>query len=560
MSFYYLYVAKQTKTQKINIMTKIVFKDQLQHQNLIFPSSLEELIPQVHPARVVSQVVDNLNITALLEEYKGGGTSSFHPRMLLKVLIYAYLNNVYSSRKIEKQLYENINFMWLSGFAKPDFRTINYFRGKRLVGKFDDIFTQVVEHLHSEGFVSLKTQYIDGTKIESAANKYSFVWRGSVEKFDKRLREKVNKILKEIESVISSEEQEEVEDSFKKLSTEDFKQRVERVSRSINKNKGSSIYIKKRISQIKEESIPKLEKYDNHLQTMGERNSYSKTDTDATFMRMKEDAMKNGQLKPAYNVQISTENQIITNYGIYQRPADTATLIPYLKTFEHRYGAHSGTIVADSGYGSEQNYEYMIDNYMTPFVKFNMFHLEKKRKYRNNPFLPQNLYYNKEENYLVCPNEQKMTCDGKRKNVSDLGYVSYVDVYHAQNCQGCSLRSLCHNSMGNRKIELNHKLNSYKQIARDLLNSEQGLYHRRMRSIEPEAVFGHIKANSMFKRFSLRSIPKINVEFGLVALAHNIKKITKIKDNQLKTEKNISLNYFFSPYGSVEIYQVKIAA
>ena len=541
-------------------MTKIVFKDQLQHQNLIFPPSLEELIPQVHPARVVSQVVDNLNISSLLEEYKGGGTSSFHPRMLLKVLIYAYLNNVYSSRKIEKQLQENINFMWLSGFAKPDFRTINYFRGKRLVGKFDDIFTQVVEHLHSEGFVSLKTQYIDGTKIESAANKYSFVWRGSVEKFDKRLREKVNKILKEIESVISSEEQEEVEDSFKKLSTEDFKQRVERVSRSINKNKGSSIYIKKRISQIKEESIPKLEKYDYHLQIMGDRNSYSKTDTDATFMRMKEDAMKNGQLKPAYNIQISTENQFVTNYGIYQRPADTATLIPYLKTFEHRYGVQSGTIVADSGYGSEQNYEYMIDNYMTPFVKFNMFHLEKKRKYRNNPFLPQNLFYNKEENYLVCPNEQKMTCDGKRKNVSDLGYVSYLDVYHAQNCQGCNLRSLCHNSIGNRKIELNHKLNSYKQIARDLLNSEQGLYHRRMRSIEPEAVFGHIKANSMFKRFSLRSIPKINVEFGLVALAHNIKKITKIKDNQLKTEKNISLNYFFSSHGSVEIYIVKIAA
>jgi len=118
-------------------MTKIVFKGDFQHQNLILPPSLEELIPQVHPVRVVSQIVDSLDISALLEEYKGGGTSSFHPRMLLKVLIYAYLNNVYSSRKIEKQLHENINFMWLSGFARPDFRTINYFRGKRLVGKFD---------------------------------------------------------------------------------------------------------------------------------------------------------------------------------------------------------------------------------------------------------------------------------------------------------------------------------------------------------------------------------------------------------------------------------------
>lgn len=307
-------------------MTKIVFKGDFQHQNLILPPSLEELTPEVHPVRVVSQIVDNLNISDLLEEYKGGGTSSFHPRMLLKALIYGYLNNIYSSRKIEKQLHENINFMWLSGFAKPDFRTINYFRGKRLVGKFDYIFTQIVEHLHSEGFVSLKTQYIDGTKIESVANKYNFVWRGSVEKSDKRLREKVYTILNEIESVICVEEQEDLEGSFEPLSTEDFKNRVERISRKIDENNDSSKDVKKHIRQIKEESIPKLEKYEEHLNTMGERNSYSKTDPDATFMRMKEDAMKNGQLKPAYNVQISTENQIITNYGIYQRPGDTAHL------------------------------------------------------------------------------------------------------------------------------------------------------------------------------------------------------------------------------------------
>ncbi len=541
-------------------MTKIVFKDELQHQNLILPPSLEELIPQVHPARVVSQVVDTLNISALLGEYKGGGTSSFHPRMLLKVLIYAYLNNVYSSRKIEKQLHENINFMWLSGYAKPDFRTINYFRGKRLVGKFDNIFTQVVEHLHSEGLVSLKTQYIDGTKIESAANKYSFVWRGSVEKFDKRLREKVNTILSEIESVISAEEEEDVEDSFKSLSTEDFKQRVERISRSINENKDGSKDIQKQINQIKEESIPKLEKYEDHLKIMGERNSYSKTDPDATFMRMKEDAMKNGQLKPAYNIQISTENQFVTNYGTYQRPGDTATLIPYLKTFERRYGMQSKTIVADSGYGSEQNYEYMIDNDMTPFVKFNMFHAENKRKYKDNPFLPQNLYYNKEENYLVCPMGQKMLCIGKTKNVTDLGYVSYSDVYQAQNCKGCNMRGMCHKSIGNRRIELNHKLNSYKQIARDLLTSEQGLYHRSMRPIEPEAVFGQIKANAMFKRMRLRSIPKVNVEFGLVALAHNLRKIAKIKDNQHKLKDNLPLKEIFASYCRVEIYQMKIAA
>ena len=518
-------------------MTKIVFKGDFQNQNLILPPSLDELIPQVHPVRVISHIVDCLNISDLLSEYKGEGASSFHPRMLLKVLIYAYLNNIYSSRKIEKQLYENIHFMWLSGFSKPDFRTINYFRGKRLVGKFDSIFTQVVEHLHSEGFVSLKTQYIDGTKIESVANKYSFVWKGSVEKYDKSLREKVDMILREIESVVSDEEQEDIEESFKTLSTEDFKKRVDRISRRMNEN--SSKENGKQIKQIKEESIPKMEQYEDYLNIMGERNSCSKTDPDATFMRMKEDAMMNGQLKPAYNVQISTENQIITNYGIYQRPGDTVTLISYLKTFEDKFGEHSPTIVADSGYGCEQNYEYMFNNNMTPFVKYNMFHAENKKKFKNNPFLSQNLYYNKENDFLICPMGQRMNFIGKRKNVSETGYVSYLDIYQAQNCERCNMRGPCHKSQDNRKVEINHKLNYYKKTARDLLNSETGLYHRSMRPIEPEAVFGQIKANNLFKRFRLRSIPKINVEFGLVALAHNLKKIAKIKEeNQNKREKS----------------------
>lgn len=548
-------------------MTKIVFKGDFQHQNLLLPPSLEELIPQTHSVRVVSQIVDSLDISDLLEEYKGGGASSFHPRMLLKVLIFGYLNNIYSCRKIERQLYENINFMWLSGFAKPDFRTINYFRGKRLVDKFDNIFTQVVEHLHSEGFVSLKTQYIDGTKIESAANKYSFVWRGSVEKFDARLREKVNTILNEIESVESAQEQDDLKDSSTTLSTEDFKNRVERISKKISESNDYSKKAKRQIDKIIDESIPRFEKYDDHLETMGDRNSYSKTDHDATFMRMKEDAMQNGQLKPAYNVQISTENQFITNLGIFQRPNDTATLIPYLKSFEKRYGFQSEIIVADSGYGSEQNYEYMIDNDMIPYVKFNMFHVENKDKYKNNPFLPQNLYYNREGNYLICPMGQKMNFIGKRKNVSNLGYVSYSDVYRAQNCKGCNMRSLCHKSEGNRRIEINAKLCHYKQIVRELLTSPQGLYHRSKRPVEPEAVFGQIKANSMFKRMRLRSLPKVNVEFGLVALAHNIKKIAKmIEKNDLTGKKLSLLDIFtsflgvFASFGRVESYSAKIAA
>lgn len=163
-------------------MAKIVFKELTSNQNVLFPVSLSEKIASNHPVRVVNSVVDALDISSLLRAYKGGGTSSYHPRMMLKVLFYAYLNNIYSCRKIEKALQENIHFMWLSGNSTPDFRTINDFRGKRLKENIKSLFSAIVLLLQESGYVSLDVQYIDGTKVESASNRYTFVWRGSVER------------------------------------------------------------------------------------------------------------------------------------------------------------------------------------------------------------------------------------------------------------------------------------------------------------------------------------------------------------------------------------------
>ncbi len=234
--------------------------------------------------------------------------------------------------------------------------------------------------------------------------------------------------------------------------------------------------------------------------------------------------MGNGQLKPAYNVQISTENQFITNYGIYQRPGDTATLIPYLDSFETRFNRTSEEIVADAGYGSEQNYEYMRERQMEPYVKYNYFHMEQKRKMKRNIFHPSNLFYNADGDFYICPMGQKMVRCGTTKNVSDLGYISYSARYRAIRCEGCPLRGGCFKAQGDRTMEVNHSLNEHKAYARELLTSERGLYHRSMRPIEPEAVFGQIKAGHMFRRFALRSLAKVNVEFGLIAVAHNLRK------------------------------------
>lgn len=506
-------------------MAKIRFKSLTSNQCVLFPSNLLERIPDNHPVLIVNQVVDQLNIDCLLSKYKGGGTSAYHPRMLLKVLFYAYLSNLYSCRKIAKALQENIYFMWLSGNSTPDFRTINRFRGEGLKEDVKSLFTQIVLLLQQAGYVSLDVQYIDGTKIESASNRYTFVWRGSVEKNKSKLEDKIRSVLSLVDTHIEQDKQEEnVTESPKPIDSDLLHSKVKELNARLDKMDKIE---RKQVRQLQEEYLPRLEKYEEQLEKLGERNSYSKTDEDATFMRMKEDHMKNGQLKPAYNIQIATEEQFITNVGIYQRAGDTATLPSFLEDFEQAYGKQSKTVVADAGYGSEQNYEFMGNNNIEAYVKYSYFHKEQKRAWKKNPFAAQNLYYNKAQDYFVCPMGQHMVNIGKRKNKSDLGYISTLTRYRARNCHGCPLRGLYHKATGNRIIEMNYKLNQYKEKARERLLSEQGVYHRGKRCIEPEAVFAQIKHNHQWNRFRLRTLEKVNIEFTLVAIAHNLRKWTK---------------------------------
>ena len=523
---------KLITNSKQNDMAKIIHKIYNQNDSLLLPPSLGELIPANHPVRVVNDILDRFDISEIESTYKSGGTSSYHPRMLLKVVVYAYLCNVYSGRQMENFLCENIHFMWLGGMNRPDFRTINRFRSERLSGgRLDGIFTKVVELLSDEGFVSLNVQYIDGTKIESVANKYTFVWKGSVEKNKAKLIEKVRGVLSSAEEELAIEEATEVPDE---LPQEEFERRANNILSkmdSVGISKGKQ---RRSVEKTVADSVGKLNEYDRHLDTLGKRNSYSKTDPDATFMRMKEDAMNNGQTKPGYNVQISTENQFITNYGIYWRPTDTGTMIEYLESFKARYGRQSKEIVADSGYGSEQNYEYMFGEGITPYVKYNMFHAEMKRTRRENPFLVENMFYNAEKDFYVCPMGQHLEFAYKKEDTSDLGYISTKSVYISRNCSKCPLRGMCYKGkIDRRTIEVNHRNNHFRAKARELLMSEEGLMHRSKRPIEPEAVFGNIKFNHGFKRFRLKSTEKVSVEWGLVAIAHNLRKYIACKQGNM---------------------------
>lgn len=506
------------------------FKDYNQNQTILLPYSFDDLIPEKHPVRVIDQVVDSLNIQPLLKAYSKEGNPGYHPKMLLKVMLYGYMTNIYSSRKIELALRENINFMWLSSMTIVDHNTINRFRSDKLKDSFKEIFKQVVLMLANEGLITLKNIYTDGTKIEAQAGRYTFVWGKSIKTNKAKMLTQLEELWKYAQSIDNDDEPNPEPSEFKEISKEVIEKTVAKIDAKLLGNDKASSKSKAKLRYIKNNFVANLEKYEQQEAILGERNSYSKTDTEATFMRMKEDHMQNGQLKPAYNTQISTENQIIVNYTMHQNPTDTKTLKPHLEKFEQTYGVEIfnelETITADAGYGSEENYDALEDKGITGYVKYNTFEKEQDKNYqkKHKPFSKENLYYNQEEDYYVCPIGQKMHKTHQSQKTTEAGYKQNLSHYQAQNCQGCPLRSQCFKAKGNRSIERNHNLERHKQKTRELLLSEIGIQKRKQRSADVEPVFAQLKHNNGFRRFSLKGIKKVELEFGLMALGHNLRK------------------------------------
>jgi len=506
---------------------------------VLFPQRIDEDIAENDPVRIVDAIVGNLNLEDFKKLYRERGRSPYNPKMLLKVVIYAYMNNIYSCRKIEKRLLRDIHFIWLSGYNKPDFITINRFRN-RVKNEINNIFTQLVLILADKGFVSLDVEYIDGTKVESKANKYTFVWRKTVEKNRAKLMEKISVPLLQIDDVIAQDnvpDNDKVEFTPGQLTDVIYELKQSLGQSPAPKDKEQKKQLRERRKQIKELEAQrdKLNEYDGRLEQIGDRNSMSKTDSDATFMRMKEDAMNNGQTKPGYNLQISAENQFITDFALFPNPTDTLTLIPFFDSFLSRYHHLPSTAVADSGYGGEENYRFMDEAGMEAYVKYNRFHMERRHRYKPNPFHHDNFHYNADEDYYVCPMGQRMTRIGTSHSKTASGYRSENARYRAQNCKGCPLRCLCYKAKGDRRIiEVNHRLNQYKRKACELLTSEDGIKHRGRRCIEPEAVFGQMKSNMAYRRFRHFGKDKVTMDFAFFAIAFNIKKMCSKVEKQAK--------------------------
>ena len=503
----------------------MVFKQSHQGQLMLLPPNLDELVSADHPVRVVSSVLDKVDISELIAGYKPGGTTSYHPRILLKVLVYGYINNIYSSRKLEESVSSNIYFMWLSGMSKPDHNTINRFRSERLQKTLQPIFTQVVLLLCEEGLLNIKELYTDGTKIEANANRYTFIWGKSIGTNRNRIKEQLNSLWQYAQSIAAAEMDDTDPTTFEKIDAQKVTATIEKINAAL-KDKPVNKEVKQKLNYAKKTWPSALDKYEQQEKILGEnRGSYSKTDPDATFMRMKEDHMKNGQLKPAYNVQVSTNNQYIASYTIHQNTTDTNTLIGHLNNHIRHIKSKPNNITADAGYGSEQNYQWLEDKRITAYVKHNKFDRMQHADTRNKAsFTVDTLEYDEQKNQYLCPIGEPMKHIGWQIQETRGGYAQIIDSYRAKNCEGCFLREICHQQKGNRVIEVANNYRRLKEKAEKRLKTKKGIKKRKQRCFDVEPVFANIKNNHHFKRFMLRGIDKVAIETGLLALAHNLRK------------------------------------
>jgi transposase len=503
---------------------------------LKLPLNIECIIPNNDSVRLLGQIVEEMDLTEIYQSYSRFRNKQATPKQMLKILLYAYMNRFYSSRKIETVCKRDINFMYLlEGAHPPDHATIARFRSLHFAPVAKNILAQMTHILADNAEISFKNIFIDGTKLEAAANKYTFVWKKAVTKNQQKLMDKIPTLFQEVEelfgiklvygNLIKQHHLKKLWKKLKKLQTEEGITFVH----GIGKRKS---LLQKNMERLGE-YISRLKKYNQYLHIAGNRNSFSKTDHDATFMRMKEDAMKNGQLKPAYNVQFGVDSEYVVWITAGPQPTDTTTLIPFLEELQQKVGHVYPNVVADSGYESEENYLYLESKFQTAYIKPSNYEQSKTRKYKTDIGRRENMIYDAVSDSYLCSNHKKIIKTGTRKTKSKTGYISEKTCYACEECNGCSLKTKCIKG-NNSKVPLEERSKHFevsktfqqkREETQKRITTEEGKILRMNRSIQSEGAFGEVKADMDFRRFLCRGKQNILAESILLGLAHNVNKL-----------------------------------
>ena len=500
---------------------------------LKLPLEIGHTIPDNDCVRLLGQFVEELDLSDLYSTYSRVKENQVSPRQMLKIMLYAYHEHNYSSRGIEKACRRDINYMYLlEGRSAPDHATIARFRSIHFGQVADKYLAMTARYLMDLGEISGREIFIDGTKIEANANKYTFVWKKSVTKNQVKLLEKTALLVQEcVESYGLREiwHGQVKEKHLSKILRKLYKIKEEEGVGFVHGSGCRKTQLQKHIELLEEYSA-RLKEYSRKLEVLGDRNSYSKTDPDATFMRMKEDAMLNGQLKPAYNLQLGVDSGYISWLTLSPKPTDTSTLIPFLTGMEtalkHRYPV----VVADAGYESEENYSYLEDRGISAMIKPANYEISKTRKYKQDISRRENMPYNPDGDYYTCRNGCRLYAQGIHHQRTASGYVRKQAVYRCYECAGCPHRAECLKGKNwkipeeerFKKLTVSRKFERQRKECLDRITSEEGIQLRVNRSIQAEGAFALWKEDGAFRQFLCRGQANVYAESVLMAIAQNL--------------------------------------
>ena len=534
--------------------------------------------------------MEDLDFSGLLANCSDKGRTGYNPIMMYAVITYANMRGIRSIDRIVDLCERDIAFIWLTQGRKPKRDAFYDFKGKKLTSDIlDNLNYQFMRRLKKEGFVTLKELFIDGTKIEANANRYTFVWRGSINYHLAGLLDSIDKLYSDYNSFLQDNSfgekyglgnaqmfvidgidkvRDVIEKNRKRKITKHKKLSNNRIIEIDNCSPIEILKLQKNLMTIADrEGIvfvngrgkrkPKLQQLYEELEHCGQRlmnykecfeimgkdrNSYSKTDLEATFMRMKEDHMLNGQLKPAYNVQIAVENYFIVHSYVSNDRTDYNTLIPVLEKHKKAFGEVLEEVTADSGYCSEKNLLYLKENQIDSYIKLQDHEKRKTRAYSKDI----GKYYNmkttvfEDEQVYICHDGRELRHINTEKKEQD-GYTQTYEVYGCSDCSGCEHKSKCLYKYNpdkdidkNKVMKINEVWEELREKSHANIQSEKGILKRQIRSIQTEGHFGDIKENEDFRRFNYRTSDKVYKEFMLFAIGRNINKYHRFLHAKLK--------------------------
>ena len=515
-------------------MTKKIYYKEIvpQMQGIIQPLFLETWITEKDPVWSFNEIMDSMDLKRFRKKdiLSRNGRPAYDYESMLKTVLFGYMDMGYISlRELERKCSQDIRYMYLMEYETPTFMTFCNFINDNLEESVEEIFKAINEEIFKRESVDLEHIYIDGTKIEANANKYSWVWKKRTEKSRYRLFEKISSLLREIlreESQFNTDIR--INTDYHPQQLRDFlrllKEKLRIDESSFKYGKGHHKGREQRWYEKLKGYIEKLEEYAEKIRITGDdRNSYSKTDHDATFMRMKEDHMRNDRLVPAYNIQCAIADEYIAVRRVEQYRSDMDCFIPLMKDFKDKYGRYPRYPVADAGYGSYNNYIFCKQTGMEKYMKYPMFRKETEDEgYRNDPFRTVN-FGRDSDGELICPNGKKMIFS-HRKAVRGNRYGRQEEVYVCEDCSGCPYADRCKKTDKNRTINLNKELTGFHREVLSNLNSIHGALLRMNRSIQAEGTFGVIKYDRDYDRIVRRGLKSVKMEILLISIGFNLYK------------------------------------